>query len=204
MSTDLAVIRFPLGSFRASIDDGVVRTATFDETPQPERRDTFGIYDELRAYFTGDVGALDRIAVNPRGTPFQLEVWEQLRRIPVGTTSSYGELAKRVGRPNAQRAVGMANAANPITLIVPCHRVIRTGGALGGYAFGLAYKQWLLAHEAKRHGAEPRSAGRGSRGDTQPLFDVSLFHGNARDDGAADTLEDLVEAVPGDRQAVIA
>lgn len=188
MSTDLAVIRFPLGSFRASVDEGVVRTATFDTTPQPERRDRFGVYDGLQAYFAGDVGALDRIAVDPRGTPFQLEVWRQLRKIPVGTTISYGELAKRVDRPNAQRAVGMANASNPIALIVPCHRVIRTGGALGGYAFGLAYKQWLLAHEAN----------------SQPLFGGPLFHGDAGDDCRAHPVEDLVEAVSGDRQAVIA
>ncbi len=77
-------------------------------------------------------------------------MWAQLRKIPVGTTISYGELARRVDRPNAQRAVGMANASNPVALIVPCHRVIRTGGALGGYAFGLDYKRWLLAHESAR------------------------------------------------------
>jgi O-6-methylguanine DNA methyltransferase len=189
MSTDLAVIRFPLGTFRASVDDGVVRAATFDRTPQPERRDRFGVYDELHSYFEGDVGALDRIAVDPRGgTPFQLEVWRQLRRIPVGTTISYGELAKRVDRPNAQRAVGMANASNPIALIVPCHRVIRTGGALGGYAFGLAYKQWLLEHEAN----------------AQPLFGGRLFHRDSRHDRAAHAVEDLVETVARDRQAVIA
>jgi O-6-methylguanine DNA methyltransferase len=188
MSTDLAVVRFPLGTFRASVDEGVVRAATFDRTPQPERRDRFGVCDELHAYFDGDVRALDRIAVDPRGTPFQLEVWRELRRIPVGSTISYGELAKRVDRPNAQRAVGMANASNPIALIVPCHRVIRTGGALGGYAFGLAYKQWLLEHEAH----------------AQPLFGAPLLHGDARDDRVADSVEDLVEAVPRDRQAVIA
>jgi O-6-methylguanine DNA methyltransferase len=188
MSTDLAVIRFPLGSFRASIADGVVSTATFDETPQPERRDGAGVYDELRAYFAGDVGALDRIAVDPRGTPFQLDVWKQLRLIRVGTTISYGELARRVRRPSAQRAVGMANASNPIALIVPCHRVIRTGGALGGYAFGLEYKQWLLAHEAN----------------ARPLFDAPLLHGDALDDRAPDSVEDLVETVARDRQAVIA
>ncbi len=108
--------------------------------------------------------------------------------IPVGTTISYGELARRIRRPNAQRAVGMANASNPIALIVPCHRVIRTGGALGGYAFGLECKRWLLAHEAP----------------AQPILDVPLFHGNARDDRGAETVEDVVEAVPGDRQAMIA
>jgi O-6-methylguanine DNA methyltransferase len=148
MPMDLAVVDFPLGSFRATVDDGVVRGATFDLAPQPPRRDRFGVFDVLSAYFAGDVGALDSLTVGARGTPFQHEVWEQLRMIPFGTTISYGELARRIGRPNAQRAVGMANASNPIALIVPCHRVIRTGGALGGYAFGLECKRWLLAHEA--------------------------------------------------------
>ena len=148
MTIEQAVVEFPLGSFRATVDDGVVRGATFDPTPQPVKRDRFGVYEVLEAYFAGDVGALDALTVETRGTPFQQEVWRGLRQIPVGTTISYGELARRVGRPNAQRAVGMANASNPVTLIVPCHRVIRTGGALGGYAFGLDYKRWLLAHEA--------------------------------------------------------
>jgi len=71
-----------------------------------------------------------------------------LREIPAGSTISYGELARRVGRPSASRAVGMANAANPVTLIVPCHRVVRSGGALGGYAYGTDYKRWLLNHES--------------------------------------------------------
>ena len=141
-------MRFPLGSFRAIVDDGVVRGATFDPTPQPVRRDRFGVHEVLEAYFAGEVGALDTLSVEASGTPFQQEVWAQLRKIPVGSTISYGELARRVGRPKAQRAVGMANASNPVALIVPCHRVIRTGGALGGYAFGLDYKRWLLAHEA--------------------------------------------------------
>jgi O-6-methylguanine DNA methyltransferase len=148
MTIDLAVVRFALGSFRATVDDGVVRGATFDPTPQPVQRDRFGVHDVLEAYFGGDVAALDTLMVVTRGTPFQQEVWRRLREIPVGSTISYGELARRVGRPKAQRAVGMANASNPVALIVPCHRVIRTGGALGGYAFGLDYKRWLLAHEA--------------------------------------------------------
>ena len=149
MTTDLAVVEFALGSFRATVDNGVVRGATFDLTPQPVRRDRFGVYEVLDAYFAGDIGALDTLTVATRGTEFQQQVWHQLRKIPVGSTISYGELARRVGRPNAQRAVGMANASNPIALIVPCHRVIRTGGALGGYAFGLDCKRWLLAHESE-------------------------------------------------------
>jgi len=183
MTTQQAVVRFALGTFRATVDDGVVRAATFDPTPQPVQRDDFGVHDVLEAYFAGEVGALDTLTVETRGTPFQQEVWAQLRKIPVGSTISYGELARRVGRPNAQRAVGMANASNPVALIVPCHRVIRTGGALGGYAFGLDYKQWLLAHESPK---------------------LSLLDGDGRHDRRADAVEDLVEAVTGDRQAVIA
>src|SRR3954453_4947424 len=149
MTTETAVVKFPLGSFRAVVEDGVVRAATFEPTPQPARRDQWGVHEKLDAYFEGDVDALDTIAVETdRGTAFQRDVWKRLREIPAGTTISYAELAGRIGRPSAVRAVGMANAANPITLIVPCHRVIRSGGALGGYAFGLDYKRWLLDHES--------------------------------------------------------
>jgi methylated-DNA-[protein]-cysteine S-methyltransferase len=148
MSIDLAVVPFPLGSFRATVDEGVVRAATFDFTPQPRARDQFGVADVLDEYFAGNLDALERIAAEGDGTPFQRDVWKRLREIRAGEPISYGELARRVGKPNAQRAVGMANAANPVTLIVPCHRVIRTGGALGGYAFGLELKRWLLEHES--------------------------------------------------------
>ena len=79
-------------------------------------------------------------------------MWKALRDVHAGETISYGELAERVGAPGAARAVGTANATNPICLIVPCHRVIRAGGALGGYGFGVDRKQWLLAHEAKPGG----------------------------------------------------
>ncbi|HWS44960.1 MAG TPA: methylated-DNA--[protein]-cysteine S-methyltransferase [Acidimicrobiia bacterium] len=148
MSMDTAVVSFPLGSFRAIVDDGVVRAASFDPAPQPERHDRFGVHEVVAAYFAGDVDALDGLTVRADGTDFQRAVWQQLRGIPAGTTISYGELARRVGNPNASRAVGMANASNPITLIVPCHRVVRTGGRLGGYAYGLEHKAWLLDHEA--------------------------------------------------------
>jgi len=148
MTTEIAVVNFPLGTFRAVVDEGVVRGATFYPNPQPVHRDRFGVYDKLTEYFGGRVEALDEIAADGEGTAFQREVWKQLREIPVGTTVSYGELARRIGRPSASRAVGMANASNPIALIVPCHRVVRTGGALGGYAFGSAYKRWLLDHES--------------------------------------------------------
>ncbi len=149
MTIDTTVVQFPLGSFRATVEEGVVRAATFTPAREPTRRDRWGVHDTLVAYFGGDVDALDKLAVEPLGgTPFQRDVWKHLREIRAGAPISYAELARRVGRPQAQRAVGMANAANPVTLIVPCHRVIRTGGAIGGYAFGLAYKRWLLDHES--------------------------------------------------------
>jgi methylated-DNA-[protein]-cysteine S-methyltransferase len=149
MTTETAVVPFPLGSFRMTIDEGVVRRASFDTTPHRARRDPWGVHDIVVSYFDGDVDALDRIPVEPEsGTVFQRDVWQRLREIPAGTTISYGELARRVGRPSASRAVGLANGSNPIALIVPCHRVIRTGGALGGYGYGLDYKRWLLDHES--------------------------------------------------------
>jgi methylated-DNA-[protein]-cysteine S-methyltransferase len=150
MTTATAVVEFELGTFRATMDEGVVRAATFDRTPQPTQTDPWGISDILVAYFDGDVDALDAIAVEPlTGTAFQRDVWKRLREIKAGSTASYGEIAQRVGVPAASRAVGMANAANPIALIVPCHRVVRAGGALGGYGFGVDYKRWLLDHEAQ-------------------------------------------------------
>ncbi|MBI3185975.1 MAG: methylated-DNA--[protein]-cysteine S-methyltransferase [Myxococcales bacterium] len=101
----------------------------------------------VRCYFDGELSAIDRLEVDPAGTPFQLEVWRALRRIPAGRTASYRELAASIGRPGATRAVGAANGANPIALVVPCHRVIASGGELGGYSAGLERKAWLLRHE---------------------------------------------------------
>lgn len=101
----------------------------------------------LEHYFAGDLGAIDSIAVHTGGTAFQREVWQALRTIPAGHTLSYGALAARLGRPKAVRAVGLANGANPIGIVVPCHRVIGANGALTGYGGGIERKQWLLAHE---------------------------------------------------------
>ncbi|MGG3843640.1 methylated-DNA--[protein]-cysteine S-methyltransferase [Anoxybacillus kestanbolensis] len=83
------------------------------------------------------------------GTPFQLRVWEALQTIPYGQTVSYADIAKQIGQPKAVRAVGNAVGNNPITIVVPCHRVVRTGGGLGGYAWGIERKKWLLAHETR-------------------------------------------------------
>jgi methylated-DNA-[protein]-cysteine S-methyltransferase len=101
----------------------------------------------LRAYFNGDLAALDGIACSTGGTPFQRKVWAALRKIPPGRTLSYGALAAKLGMPNAMRAVGHANGANPISVVVPCHRVIGSDGSLTGYGGGLPRKRWLLRHE---------------------------------------------------------
>ena len=107
--------------------------------------------DQLRAalkrYFAGDLDSLKTIKWRVAGTPFQRQVWTALRRIPVGTTTSYGVLAAQLGMPRAMRAVGFANGSNPISIVVPCHRVIGANGSLTGYGGGLERKRWLLQHE---------------------------------------------------------
>ena len=102
----------------------------------------------LDAYFGGDIGALDDLEVDTGGTPFQQRVWKALRRIRGGRTVAYRDLARTIGSPDAVRAVGAANGANPIGIVVPCHRVIAADGALQGYAYGLERKRWLLKHES--------------------------------------------------------
>ena len=104
----------------------------------------------VRAYFDGDLAAIDAIPVAPHGTEFRLAVWNAMRAIPPGVPISYAELARRAGRPAATRAAGTACGANPIPIVVPCHRILRTGGGIGGYGGGLPVKRWLLAHEAAR------------------------------------------------------
>lgn len=111
------------------------------------RQPVAGIRGVLTRYFAGELAALDTVAVELNGTPFQKNVWQALRRIPSGSTISYAELAKRIGEPTAVRAVGTANGANPVAVIVPCHRVIGSNGRLTGYGGGLDRKQWLLEHE---------------------------------------------------------
>jgi O-6-methylguanine DNA methyltransferase len=109
----------------------------------------------LAAFFEGDWAALDRITVATGGTPFQRMVWGAVRRIRPGTTQSYGAVAGAIGRPGASRAVGLANGANPVAIVVPCHRVIGANAALTGYGGGLARKAWLLAHEKAAIPAQP-------------------------------------------------
>jgi methylated-DNA-[protein]-cysteine S-methyltransferase len=113
-----------------------------------------GITDVMRAYFAGHLTAIDDLPVATGGTAFQKAVWHALRQIPCGETISYGELARRIGRPAAVRAVVLANGANPISIVVPCHRVIGSDGSLTGYGGGLERKRWLLAHERARASLE--------------------------------------------------
>lgn len=101
----------------------------------------------LTAYFEGDLDTLADIPIKTAGTAFQREVWTALREIPAGSTTSYGQLAAKLGRPKASRAVGLANGSNPISIAVPCHRVIGANGALTGYGGGMERKRWLLDHE---------------------------------------------------------
>ncbi len=108
---------------------------------------------KFTAYFAGDIAAIDDIATETTGTPFQRSVWAALREIPAGETWSYSRLAAHIGRPAAVRAVGLANGSNPISLVVPCHRVIGADGSLTGYGGGIDRKKWLLEHEGAVHRA---------------------------------------------------
>jgi methylated-DNA-[protein]-cysteine S-methyltransferase len=108
----------------------------------------------LCAYLGGALDAIDAIDVDLGGTEFQAAVWRALRRIPAGTTTSYGELARAIGAPAAVRAVGAANGANPVAIVVPCHRVVASTGKLHGYGGGLDRKRWLLDHE-RATGVQP-------------------------------------------------
>jgi methylated-DNA-[protein]-cysteine S-methyltransferase len=108
----------------------------------------------LEAYFAGQLDAIDAVEVETNGTPFQKQAWAALRLIPAGRTASYAQQAARIGRPSAVRAVGLANGANPVGLVVPCHRVIGANGTLTGYGGGLERKRWLLTHEGADIGAD--------------------------------------------------
>ena len=108
------------------------------------------VVDQLRAYFAGTLREFD-LRLAPQGTAFQRGVWSRLCEIPYGSTTSYGELARRVGNPKAFRAVGLANGRNPIPIVIPCHRVIGSNGSLTGYGGGLAIKEHLLTLERRAH-----------------------------------------------------
>ncbi|WP_165251353.1 methylated-DNA--[protein]-cysteine S-methyltransferase [Paludisphaera soli] len=157
MTTFYTTLRSPIGDLLL-VSDGEALTGLYTEqaryaraveadwTPDP------GPFREaerqLSAYFEGEARAFD-LPLAPRGTDFQRGVWDALRTLRYGECVSYGELARRLGRPGSGRAVGHANARNPISLIVPCHRVVGAGGGLTGYAGGLDRKRWLLEHETR-------------------------------------------------------
>jgi methylated-DNA-[protein]-cysteine S-methyltransferase len=104
--------------------------------------------EQLDAYFAGKLLSFD-LPLAPEGTPFQQRVWSALREIPFGDVVSYSDIARRIGAPAAVRAVGAANGRNPISIMIPCHRVVGANGSLTGYGGGLERKRWLLAHEAR-------------------------------------------------------
>lgn len=106
-----------------------------------------GFSDKFRDYFDGDLSAIENLPSATAGTPFQREVWQALRTIPCGQVMHYGQLAEQLGRSGAARAVGAANGSNPVSIVVPCHRVIGRNGTMTGYAGGVSRKEWLLRHE---------------------------------------------------------
>ncbi len=154
-SVDYAWMESPVGKLLIAGDVAGVRRILFTEgrrdvRPEPGWNENVEALSEvirqLRAYFAGTLREF-RLPLAPEGTPFQRCVWQELLNIPYGSTISYGELARRLGKPSASRAVGMANGANPISIVVPCHRVIGSNGKLTGYGGGLKNKAWLLALE---------------------------------------------------------
>ncbi len=132
--------------FKRFVERYCGRDALIEKGPCPA-----SITSALAAYFDGDLGAINTVPTGSIGTAFQRKMWAALRKIPAGTTLTYGAFAKRIRRPTAIRAVGAANGANPISIIVPCHRLVGADGSLTGYGGGLKRKRWLIDHE-KTHG----------------------------------------------------
>ena len=135
-----------------AFEGGDVETQKYLERRYGECRQARGraparVRAALESYFDGDMAAFEDIEVVVRGTAFQEQVWGALQKIPAGRTASYGDLAERIGRPTAGRAVGLANGQNPVPILIPCHRVIGRDGSLTGFGGGLERKAWLLRHE---------------------------------------------------------
>jgi len=150
---DTLVVPSPVGPLTLTAEGGGLTAIDFgapvgnaDGAP-PTDPVLINAESQLAAYFAGELRDFD-LPLRPSGTPFQLTVWDALRRIPYGETVSYGELAASIGRPTAARAVGSANRHNPVAIVVPCHRVIGADGTLTGYAGGLGIKSALLAFES--------------------------------------------------------
>jgi methylated-DNA-[protein]-cysteine S-methyltransferase len=158
MSSYYAQLPSPIGPLRLVGDDCGLRQIVFSENgraapPDPAWKQDAAALDkpirQLRAYFAGELETFD-LPLAPEGTPFQQTVWNELCKIPYGQTVSYGDLARRIGNPNASRAVGLANGSNPIPIVIPCHRVIGSNGKLTGYGGGLPIKEKLLALERRQ------------------------------------------------------
>ncbi|MCF8503764.1 MAG: methylated-DNA--[protein]-cysteine S-methyltransferase [Caulobacter sp.] len=153
----------PVATLQIVVDpDGVVRVLDFDNdsprtrrlmkihyagVPVIEGETPKAIAAALGRYFDGEMAALAGIPYRVAGTDFQRQVWRALTEIPAGETRTYSQQAARIGRPTAVRAVGLANGANPIGIVIPCHRVIGANGSLTGFGGGIERKRWLLAHE---------------------------------------------------------
>ena len=161
IAVERCVLETPVGTLHVFARGGTLSLITFDDPGDlPRRRfgpveiveadDPAGAASALRRYFAGEFACLDGLPVDAGGTPFQAKVWRELRRIPPGSTIAYHELAHRIGAPSAVRAVGAANGANPIPIVVPGHRVIGASGKLVGYGGGMRRKDWLLRHEGWR------------------------------------------------------
>ena len=161
MTILLSNIKTPIGVLHFLADNHIVCAASFssaqslltslDGIERDEKIATVKsvpvISELLASYFDGDIRAIDSIEVRQKGAPFSQKAWKAMRKIRAGKTLSYADLADRSGSPAAIRAAGSACAKNAIVLIVPCHRIVKTGGALGNYAYGLDKKEWLLRHE---------------------------------------------------------
>lgn len=170
MTLVLSILESPVGPLRLVADDRALRLVEFHDEPRANRQQkrleeavgvtaaagTNGVIEqtrgELLAYFAGELSEF-ATPVALVGAEFQQRVWQELQRIPAGKTASYAAIARRLGKPTAARAVGAANGANPISILIPCHRVVNTGGGLGGYGGGLRRKRWLLEHESRFTGA---------------------------------------------------
>ena len=153
------VMPSPVGRILLAGNARVLTHLSFQDGRHPTVPDPRWTYSEkpfqrpmrqLKEYFSGKRKTFT-ITLAPQGTPFQQRVWQTLQSIPYGRTLSYGEIAKAIGQPKAARAVGAANGQNPISIIVPCHRVIGSNGKLVGYGGGLSIKETLLAHESRHH-----------------------------------------------------
>jgi methylated-DNA-[protein]-cysteine S-methyltransferase len=155
-------IETPIGPMVLVAHDGVIVLLEFEDATSRIARqikarfgavelqaatNPFGITDRIKAYFAGDVQAIDGLLTDGGGSTFEQRVWAELKKIPAGTTQSYGQIARQLGGIQHSRAVGTANGRNPIAIVVPCHRVIGADGSMTGYGGGIKRKEWLLRHE---------------------------------------------------------